>query len=58
MATNAWPVIVPCHRVVGARGEPGGFSAYGGLTTKERMLQLEGGSLAPALQGSLFDERD
>lgn len=58
MATNPWPVIVPCHRVVAAGGGAGGFSAYGGLVTKEKMLQLEGGTLtssAPSRQTSLFD---
>jgi methylated-DNA-[protein]-cysteine S-methyltransferase len=42
MATNPFPVLVPCHRVVAAGGKPGGFSAYGGLVTKERLLELEG----------------
>ncbi len=58
MATNPWPVIVPCHRVVAAGGGAGGFSAYGGLVTKEKMLQLEGGTLtsgAPSRQTSLFE---
>jgi methylated-DNA-[protein]-cysteine S-methyltransferase len=58
MATNPWPVIVPCHRVVAASGGTGGFSAYGGLVTKEKMLQLEGATLltgSAAKQTSLFD---
>jgi methylated-DNA-[protein]-cysteine S-methyltransferase len=55
MATNPWPVIVPCHRVVAAGGGKGGFSAYGGLVTKEKLLKLEGGSLASSSQVSLFD---
>lgn len=55
MATNPWPVIVPCHRVVSAGGGTGGFSAYGGLVTKERMLQLEGGTLTRMKQASLFE---
>ena len=57
MATNPWPVIVPCHRVVGASGGSGGFSAYGGVVTKQKILQLEGGTLltgAAARQTSLF----
>jgi len=45
MATNPWPVIIPCHRVVAASGGTGGFSAYGGLATKERILQIEGATL-------------
>lgn len=55
MATNPWPVIVPCHRVVAAGGGAGGFSAHGGLVTKERILQLEGGTLDRSRQTSLFD---
>ena len=47
MATNPVPIFVPCQRVLAAGGKPGGFSAYGGLVTKERMLALEGS--APAL---------
>ncbi len=42
MARNPFPLIVPCHRVVGSDGKPGGFSAYGGLHTKERLLRQEG----------------
>jgi len=38
---NAIPVIVPCHRVVGAGGL-GGFSAPGGIETKVALLRHEG----------------
>jgi methylated-DNA-[protein]-cysteine S-methyltransferase len=58
MATNPWPIVVPCHRVVAAGGGTGGFSAYGGVLTKERILKLEGGTLATLAstqQVSLFD---
>jgi methylated-DNA-[protein]-cysteine S-methyltransferase len=55
MATNPWPIIVPCHRVVAAGGGTGGFSAYGGVLTKARILKLEGGTLASSKQVSLFD---
>ena len=58
MATNAWPLIVPCHRVVAASGGSGGFSAYGGLFTKERILRIEGATLLAdeaAKQIALFD---
>jgi methylated-DNA-[protein]-cysteine S-methyltransferase len=48
MARNRWPVVVPCHRVVGSAGKPGGFSAPGGLDTKARLLALEG---APCILG-------
>jgi methylated-DNA-[protein]-cysteine S-methyltransferase len=42
LARNPYPIIVPCHRVVGAGGKLTGFSAPGGLVTKRRMLELEG----------------
>ena len=40
MARNPWPVIVPCHRVVGHDGRLTGFG--GGLAMKRRMLEMEG----------------
>lgn len=45
MARNAWPIIVPCHRVLAANGAMGGFSAYGGTMTKQKLLTLEGNGL-------------
>jgi methylated-DNA-[protein]-cysteine S-methyltransferase len=54
MATNPWPIIVPCHRVVAKDGS-GGFSAHGGLVTKELILRLEGGTLVRSRQTSLFE---
>lgn len=36
---------MPCHRVLAANGGTGGFSAPGGVTTKFRMLQIEGAKL-------------
>ncbi|WP_425399611.1 methylated-DNA--[protein]-cysteine S-methyltransferase [Aeoliella sp.] len=42
MANNRHPLVVPCHRVVGASGSLGGFSAPGGLDTKRRLLEMEG----------------
>ena len=43
MATNVFPIIVPCHRVLGSGGQLGGFTAPGGLTLKHRLLALEAG---------------
>jgi methylated-DNA-[protein]-cysteine S-methyltransferase len=40
MARNPWPVVVPCHRVVGSSGSLTGFG--GGLAMKRRMLEMEG----------------
>lgn len=45
LATNPWPLIVPCHRVVSASGKMTGFSAPGGVRTKARLLTLEGAEL-------------
>ncbi len=45
LATNPWPLIVPCHRVVAANGKMTGFSAPGGIRTKTRLLALEGAEL-------------
>ncbi len=42
LARNPFPIVVPCHRVLGANGRLTGFSAPGGLETKRRMLELEG----------------
>jgi methylated-DNA-[protein]-cysteine S-methyltransferase len=48
MAKNPIPLIVPCHRVTGAGGKIGGFSAPGGSTSKAHMLALEGVSIEAA----------
>jgi methylated-DNA-[protein]-cysteine S-methyltransferase len=42
MHRNPLPIIVPCHRVVGAGGHLVGFSASGGLRLKRRLLIHEG----------------
>ncbi|OAV56031.1 cysteine methyltransferase [Rhizobium sp. WYCCWR10014] len=47
MAKNPVALIIPCHRVLAAGGKIGGFSAPGGSSSKARMLELEGVSLAP-----------
>ncbi len=41
MGRNPVPVIIPCHRVLASGGGLGGFSAPGGRTTKQRLLELE-----------------
>ena len=37
---NPIPIIVPCHRVIGANGTLTGYG--GGLSVKEKLLRLEG----------------
>jgi len=41
MAFNPWPLVVPCHRVIGAKGDLTGFSGAG-LEMKEYLLRTEG----------------
>jgi len=41
MARNRWPILIPCHRVVGAAGKLTGYSGTGGLLTKRWLLDLE-----------------
>jgi len=57
LASNPFPIIVPCHRVLAAAGRSGGFSAPGGTLTKLRLLQLEGwprqGACSEAAPGNL-----
>lgn len=38
---NPIPIIIPCHRILGAK-TLGGFSAPGGVETKVALLRLEG----------------
>lgn len=47
---NPLPILLPCHRVIGADGTMTGFG--GGVPTKEFLLRLEGA--LPAGQGGLF----
>jgi methylated-DNA-[protein]-cysteine S-methyltransferase len=42
LGRNPCPIVVPCHRVLAAGNKPGGFSARGGVTTKLKMLEIEG----------------
>jgi methylated-DNA-[protein]-cysteine S-methyltransferase len=53
MGQNPFPLIVPCHRVLAVGGKVGGFSAAGGVTTKLRLLEIEGAQIGEA--PTLFD---
>jgi methylated-DNA-[protein]-cysteine S-methyltransferase len=56
MGHNPVPIIVPCHRVLASGRKIGGFSAFGGALTKQRLLALEGvhlGCGTPLLPGLL-----
>ena len=41
MRKNLYPIVVPCHRVTASSGI-GGYSASDGVSTKRRLLKLEG----------------
>jgi methylated-DNA-[protein]-cysteine S-methyltransferase len=43
MNRNPIPIVLPCHRIVGANGSLTGYA--GGLPTKRRLLELEGATL-------------
>lgn len=45
LGQNLWPLLVPCHRFIGANGKMTGFSAPGGIQTKLRLLAMEGSQL-------------
>ena len=40
VATNPYPVVIPCHRVVKSDGDVGGYSS--GVEKKIRLLSAEG----------------
>ena len=42
---NPLPIVVPCHRVIGANGSLTGFG--GGIDVKRKLLALEGGTSQP-----------
>jgi methylated-DNA-[protein]-cysteine S-methyltransferase len=46
MGANPFPIIMPCHRVLAAGGDTGGFSAPGGVATKLQLLAIEGAEAA------------
>ena len=39
LGRNPLPIIIPCHRVIGANGVLGGYT--GGVETKQKLLKLE-----------------
>lgn len=41
LGANPFAPVVPCHRVLAANGQAGGFSAGGGVHTKLRLLLIE-----------------
>jgi len=41
MGANPLPILIPCHRVLAARGAIGGYSGHDGVTTKRLLLSHE-----------------
>jgi methylated-DNA-[protein]-cysteine S-methyltransferase len=39
LATNLFPIVIPCHRALRSNGHLGGYQ--GGLAMKRKLLQLE-----------------
>ena len=54
LGSNPFVIVVPCHRVLAARGQAGGFSAPGGTRTKLRLLTIEGVFSQPPDPGDSF----
>jgi len=42
LSENPMPIVIPCHRVIGADQKLHGFAAPDGINTKARLLRLEG----------------
>ena len=45
LATNPFPIVVPCHRAIRADGSLGGYQ--GGVRMKRALLELEGVEISP-----------
>jgi methylated-DNA-[protein]-cysteine S-methyltransferase len=42
LSLNSNPIVTPCHRVVRSNGGLGGYSGFGGVRFKRRLLEFEG----------------
>ena len=54
LGSNPFVIVVPCHRVLAAQGQAGGFSAPGGTRTKLRLLTIERAFSQPPEPGDSF----
>jgi methylated-DNA-[protein]-cysteine S-methyltransferase len=50
MARNPFPLLVPCHRVIGSDGGLHGFGGGTGLPLKARLLEMESRGAAVAVR--------
>ena len=56
VGANPLPILIPCHRVIGAGGSLTGYG--GGLEVKAALLRLEGAPLpAAAIETHVSDRR-
>ena len=58
LGRNPVAIVVPCHRILAAGNKIGGFSAFGGVGSKQRLLTMEGVALGGAKRSpepTLFD---
>ncbi len=51
VGANRTPLLIPCHRVIGSRGDLVGYSATGGLLTKSWLLRFEEQNLEKGGEG-------
>ncbi len=45
LAKNPFAPEIPCHRVIRSDGGMGGYSAFGGVSAKRKMLAQEAGKM-------------
>ncbi|MDX2200432.1 MAG: methylated-DNA--[protein]-cysteine S-methyltransferase [Phycisphaerae bacterium] len=50
MARNRIPIVIPCHRIIGANNGMCGFSGPGGVASKEALLRMERAATASAME--------
>ena len=56
LASNPFPLLIPCHRVVRADLSIGGFSGHGGVKTKRKLLSREDRGYGKKAKIEAFDK--
>lgn len=57
MRLNKTPLFIPCHRIVGAKGQMTGYSGAGGIDTKKKLLLMEKKAAAASSNESAIKKR-
>lgn len=57
MRGNRFPLIVPCHRVIGSSGKLCGFTSPEGLKMKERLLEREAKFAGQSLRSRVTSDK-